>query len=79
MIKVKFKGRKIVVCAREGGVNTTPFLAVLFAKQKMNLAASPSERRSREATNLVFSKCDNWRCFLDEVRTFFDENPNAEF
>ena len=20
-----------------------------------------------------------WRSFLDEVRTFFDENPNAEF
>jgi len=38
-----------------------------------------AERRSREATNLVFSKCDNWRSFLDEVRTFFDENPNAEF
>ena len=38
-----------------------------------------AERRSREATNLVFSECDNLRCFLDEVRTFFDENPNAEF
>jgi hypothetical protein len=27
------KGRKIVVCAREGGANTTPILAAHFAKQ----------------------------------------------
>ncbi|OHA66784.1 MAG: hypothetical protein A3C82_00765 [Candidatus Wildermuthbacteria bacterium RIFCSPHIGHO2_02_FULL_47_12] len=22
---------------------------------------------------------ENWRCFLIDVRTFFDENPNPEF
>jgi hypothetical protein len=41
---VNIKGSKSVVCAREGGSNTTLlFPAVLFAKQKMNLAASRSE------------------------------------
>src|SRR3989338_9211153 len=37
-IMVKIKGSKnFVVCAREGGANTTPyFLSVLFALQKMN-------------------------------------------
>src|SRR3989339_562009 len=34
-----------------------------------------AEARSAEATNLDFSKCDSWRCFLDEVRTFFEQNP----
>src|SRR6266550_2172442 len=36
--------KKSVVCAREGGANTTPyFLAVLFASQKMNPVGAESE------------------------------------
>src|SRR3989344_903859 len=36
--------KKFVVCAREGGANTTPyFLAVLFASQKMNPVGAESE------------------------------------
>jgi len=22
-----------------------------------------------------FAECKTWRCFLDEVRTFFEQNP----
>ena len=38
-----------------------------------------AEALCAEASNLDFSKCDSWRCFLIDVRTFFDENPNSEF
>ena len=38
-----------------------------------------AEALCAEASNLDFLKCDSWRCFLNEVRTFFDENPNSEF
>jgi len=32
-----------------------------------------------EATNLKNLNFEKMRCLLDEVRTFFEENPNAEF
>jgi len=32
-----------------------------------------------EANSYDFTKSENWRCFLDEVRTFFDENPETNF
>ena len=38
-----------------------------------NLAAEP---RSGEAETLTYPK---WRCLLDEVRTFFEQNPFADF
>ena len=48
LIRVKFKGRKIVVCAREGGANTTPFfLAAHFAKR--NTKNCGGEKRSGES------------------------------
>ena len=28
-----------------------------------------------EAVSYDFTKSENWRCFLIDVRTFFDENP----
>ena len=28
-----------------------------------------------EATSYDFAKSENWRCFLDDVRTFFEQNP----
>src|SRR3989344_5079140 len=34
-----------------------------------------AEAQRAEATNLDFSKCDSWRCFLIDVRTFFEQNP----
>ena len=36
----------------------------------------PAEARSAEATN---SFCPTWLHTLNEIRTFFSENPNAEF
>ena len=38
-----------------------------------------AEALCAEATSYDFTKSTIWRCFLNEVRTFFDENPNAEF
>jgi len=38
-----------------------------------------AEALCAEATSFNFAECKTWRCFLDEVRTFFDENPNSEF
>ena len=40
------KGRKIVVCAREGGANTTPFWRILQSKIR-NSAAAESEGRQK--------------------------------
>jgi len=37
------KGRKIVVCARVGGANTTPFMAAHFAKQNTKFGGGESE------------------------------------
>ena len=36
-----------------------------------------AEALCAEATSFNFAECKNWRCFLGEVRTFFDENPNS--
>ena len=33
-----------------------------------------AEARSAEATSFNFAECKTWRCFLDEVRTFFEQN-----
>ncbi len=41
---VNIKGNKIVVCAREGGTNTTSFLAAHFAKR--NTKNCGGEKRS---------------------------------
>ena len=38
-----------------------------------------AERRSREATPSKIAESETWRCFLDEVRTFFEQNPQADF
>jgi hypothetical protein len=34
-----------------------------------------TEALCAEAVSYDFTKSENWRCFLNEVRTFFDENP----
>ena len=38
-----------------------------------------AEALCAEAVSYDFTKSENWRCFLIDVRTFFDENPNFEF
>ena len=37
-----------------------------------------AEAQRAEATSFNFAECKNWRCFLDEVRTFFDANPKVD-
>jgi hypothetical protein len=32
-----------------------------------------AERQIREATSSEIDECDSWRCFLDEVRTYFEQ------
>jgi len=32
-----------------------------------------------EATIAQNPNSENWRCLLDKIRTFFDENPDCEF
>ena len=31
-----------------------------------------------EATSFNFAECTNWRCLLDKVRMYFEQNPNDE-
>jgi len=38
-----------------------------------------AEARSAEATPSKIAESETWRCFLDEVRTFFEQNPQADF
>ncbi len=47
MIKVKFKGRKIVVCARVGEANTTLTLAAHFAKQNTKFGGGGKRGRAK--------------------------------
>jgi hypothetical protein len=35
-----------------------------------------AEAPCAEAIPYDFTKSENWRCFLNEVRTFFEENPH---
>ena len=45
---------------------------------KIVVNAEP-ERSEGEATTLKNSEIVNWRYLLDKIRTFFDENPDADF
>lgn len=45
----------------------------------VNIAAKyHAEAQRAEASSYDFTKSVNWRCFLDEVRTFSEENPQAD-
>jgi len=35
-----------------------------------------AEAQRAEATSYDFAKSENWRCFLTDVRTFFEQNPD---
>jgi hypothetical protein len=41
------KGRKIVVCTRVGGANTTPFMAAHFAKQNTKFGGGGKRGRAK--------------------------------
>jgi len=47
-----------------------------LGKSKFEEVASA---RCAETNSYDFTKSENWRCFLIDVRTFFDENPDFEF
>jgi DNA invertase Pin-like site-specific DNA recombinase len=47
----------------------------ILAKSGSGTLCAPAERRSREAISSENEKFVNWRYLLDEIRTFFDENP----
>jgi len=47
-----------------------PFKIVAFAEP---------ERSEGEATITQNPNSENWRYLLDEIRTFFDENPDCDF
>jgi len=38
-----------------------------------------AEALCAEAISYDFTKSENWRCFLIDVRTFFEENPPSAF
>jgi hypothetical protein len=38
-----------------------------------------AEALCAEATSYDFAKSEIWRCLLDKIRTYFEENPNADF
>jgi len=46
-MQVKFKGRKIVVCARVGGANTTSILAAHFAKRNTKFGGGGKRGRAK--------------------------------
>ncbi len=50
-------------------------LAVEFKKPWNLLAEFNSDLTSSHARQREFSPNSRWRCLLDKVRTFFDENP----
>ena len=73
----------------KGGARATSFLAALFAKQKTKFggggkARGPAQQQAvcginsapSEAGNQNFT---NWLSVLNKIRTFFRENPDADF
>jgi len=53
-----------------GGAPTSLARKIAAAKKE---AAKARGEAPNEATNSI------WWCLLDEIRTFFDENPDCEF
>jgi hypothetical protein len=43
------------------------------------VANAEPERSESEATTLKNSKIVNWRYLLDKIRTYFEQNPDADF
>jgi len=55
----------------------SPLLALLNLKR---FEISPKNGwRALERGDEPTEAFPNWRCFLIDVRTFFDKNPNSEF
>ena len=51
----------------------------ITADRKIKKAEAEPRYARDEATIAQKSQFENWRCLLVKIRTFFDENPNAEF
>ena len=58
-------------CSKKVRISSKRYRQVLHSAKLKEFASA----QSASASNLDFSKCDSWRCFLNEVRTFFAENP----
>ncbi len=43
------------------------------------VAFAESERSEGEARTLKNTEIVKWRCLLDEIRTFFEQNPDIDF
>ena len=48
----------------------------ILAKWDFGARNAPAERRSREAISPRNAEIVNWRYLLDEIRTFFEQNPD---
>ncbi len=87
MIKVKFKGRKIVVCARAGGANTTPFMATHFAKQNTKFGGGGKRGRAKipfpqppsflpaRAFRFCARSAQSFRVFVKKCSNFVQKTP----
>jgi len=43
------------------------------------IANAEPERSEGEATIAQNPNSENWRCLLDKIRTYFEQNPDADF
>jgi hypothetical protein len=43
------------------------------------VAFAEPERSEGEARTLKNSEIEYWRCLLDKIRTYFEQNPDADF
>ena len=53
-------------------------LSIDFKKPFQFLANLPAEARAEGEGEAEHSSNSLWWCLLDEIRTFFDENPDCE-
>ena len=87
----KILGSSLVLPANGlGGSRATSLLVAHFALQNTKFGSEkgkvqkparippqtpPAGGKKAEAVSYDFTKSENWRCFLIDVRTFFAENP----
>jgi hypothetical protein len=54
-----------------------PYKIVAFAEPEP--ANSADKLREGEARTFKNSEIEYWRCLLDKIRTYFEQNPDADF
>jgi hypothetical protein len=59
----------------------SPYKIVAFAEPEPRTRMNSVRDKLREGEAIPFQKAEivKWRCLLDKIRTYFEQNPDADF